>query len=177
MYSRIVTINTTGNTRTVIGGVGENKAGNQRGYDVPPRPGFLCFSSVSNDPRITTCRVDVYGISLNPVEGVDLPGKVVIELPATVVIFGPPGLEILISAWKVGPAGERGAARTFTGVGPHPVPQWARTIDITSSVTFLDILGATIATLGQPGVGYTIPGRAVTMTMANAADVTSVRQG
>ncbi len=190
MFSRIVHIPPSGIVKVTIGGVPEalsNEIGAlpadtrqvqaQLGYDIPPRGGLLWIRSPNNDAAIRDVTAVVVGIDGHAVTP-DLPGRVIVELPCQVEIRGEPGVGVLVTAWVSQPPGERGAAQSELGVGPHTIPLWATTVDAAGTlISFFDNANVAIGTFVGPITGLSIPPNANTMTLAGATDCAIFRQG
>ncbi len=188
MFSRILHIPAEAPllVKTTIGGMPEilpgeigfeGAIGPVSGYDVPPRAGLLWIRSPNGDRAIRNATAVIKGIDGHTVT-MDLPGRCLIEMPAQVEIRGPAGLAILVTAWVGDTAGERGAAESVVGVGPHVIPLWATTLDAAGSlISFFDTTPAAIGVIAGPVVGLSIPPNADTMTLAGATDTAIFRQG
>ncbi len=147
------------------------------GYLQPPRDGVLWIDTIDDDPAIAECVANVSGYDTRPIDGIRVPTRVVIELPCSIALEGPPGTNLIVIAWEVKSTGsERGAGRTYRREGADAtgltVPLWARSYDWipedpAAVGTFRDGAGTAVGVL--PGAhalqGYSIPDRAVSIDL------------
>ena len=156
------------------------KDGNQYqvGYMVPPHLGLLHVEAVNvADERVLDCRVTVEGYSNRQIRNARVPGRVVVELPCSVTVTGPAGVDIIIEAWQVYGFSDRGAADSLVRDGADitgsPVPRWAQSFDFSpaagpSTLSFRDRLGGLLGTLASPISNFSVPDGAATVDLSGA---------
>ena len=149
----------------------------QVGYMLPPRMGLLRVLPAGNGPEIFACTASVSGYSNRPISDVKVPADVYVELPASVVVKGPPGTEIIVEAWVLECAGpSRGCSRSgLVGLG-IPVPNWAASVDIALSgvATFRNVAAAIVGVVTGTVVGFSIPDRAISVDLAGPANTSII---
>ena len=155
----------------------------QIGYMVPPRLGVVRVDGVErNDPNVLACRVSVEGYAGRPIDNARAPARVVVEMPCSVSIVGPPGTSIIVEAWQVLAVRERGAARSYFAEGAplagSEVPPWAQAFDFSGeggTATFRDPGGAVVGVVSAPLVGFTVPDGAASVDITTGETI-SFRQ-
>lgn len=153
--------------------VGGETSKGQIGDEIPPRIGTISITGVDWDAvRTCTARVEgyfarQYGPSVCPVE-------IITELPASVVITGPPGTQLLVEAVVLSSYDERGAHQTVMKAGGSntvaAVPIWARTFDYSgsASATFRDESAAIVGRIDNTTRSHTIPDGAASVELSGS---------
>jgi len=132
----------------------------QVGYQRKPRLGQIVVSGIGEDPRILDCEVSVTGYAGRPISGGKVPGTVTVELPASITVTGPEGVEVIVEAWEVRSIGnDRGMSKSYIPANDIPVPLWAKSFDIGTNATaeFHNAAGAVVGFVTGPVVNFSIP--------------------
>lgn len=181
----------TGNrsTKVWVGGPDkEQETGQDYGYDARSRFGVikvLPYSPAEHE-RASQCEVQVIGYQSRTVSNAKVPGSVIIDLPASVIISGPEGVNLLVESWEFLGVSDRGAADSYvvadTAVTSE-IPEWAGSFDCsligdTASLSFFDALGNTVGALGVSISNFSVPKGAFTFTInGDAGSFVVFRQG
>ena len=188
-YTKVTVIPETGKARFgIVGGSGiiehEGLAA-QVGFEQPVRKGVLWVNSLEEKTAlIRQCRVKLFGYNNRPIEESACPTRIIVELPVSVEIEGPPGLQVVLGAWTVETVGnERGAHRSHWGQGTQPIPNWGRVVDWNPStgatLVFRDHTNATVGQLSSTAgavVSFTIPEGAVSAEQTGSDSLLVFRQ-
>lgn len=144
----------------------------QIGYMVPPRLGIVHIDAVErDDPRALQCVASVEGYASRPIDDCRVPGRIVVELPCSVSVVGPPGTSLIVIAWEVTGFSERGGGRSSYAANPilgAPVPLWAHSFDYSGEgglLTFRDPFGSVVGAFSAPLVAFSVPDRAATFDL------------
>lgn len=151
----------------------------QVGYMTPPRKGLVRVTTLAGEEEITNCIFDVSGYNDNPINGAKAPGRVIVELPCSVVVSGPPDTIVLVEAWECDAFPDRGAALSL--VSPiadpgAPIPLWASSFDLSEPgiATFRNTAGAIVGVVTGSVVNFSVPSGASTVSLASTTANTSL---
>lgn len=175
LYSVLTTIPETGVSR--LGTVGGSPFGEidgnelQLGHILPPRKGLIRIDSRGNSEDIFNCSAIIEGYYDKEIANVKVPGRIIVELPCSVTITGPEGLEVLVEAWDLEAFPDRGACSSIMGPteDPVPIPTWASSFDLSQpgTATFTDTTGAIVGVVIGGVVNFSIPARAANVAIAS----------
>lgn len=148
----------------------------QVGYMLPPRLGLLHVEPVGDSELVLDVRATVEAYSNRPITDVRVPGRIAVELPCSVILTGPAGVELIVEAWEVYGFSDRGGARSYVRAGADlngaAVPRWAMSFDFSpgaaSTATFRDRSGAVVGVLSSPVSNFSVPDGAATVDLAGA---------
>jgi hypothetical protein len=176
LYTSQITIPKEGIIRIgTIGGSPDKVIGNNRyqiGYETPVRYGILnIFLSELDNNLIHDVTLTAQGYGSNFYEQFKCPGSIYIEMPCSLIIKGPEGLNLIIEAWEVSGVITRGAQRSHNGADTNIViPRWAENFDLAgATATFKDRLGNTTGEVSGNVVGFSIPDKSVTVDLVDLA--------
>lgn len=178
LYSQLLTISATGILKiSGIGGSGYDPDGiRQVGQDSPPRFGVLNITG-TDTAALRDSRVKVTGYYERDVAECACPVEIITELPASVTIEGPPGLQLVVEAWPLTTSGDERGGRSSSSVAvgaslSGPVPYWARSFDFAgnSTVTFRDAAAAVVGVITSAVSGFSVPDRAATFDLVSTTN-------
>lgn len=154
----------------------------QLGYMQPCRYGLIRIRPIGDSVDIFDCVANIFGYYDNSIKVIRVPGDIIVELPCSVEVVGPPGTNLLIEAWVSEAIVNRGACSSFiSNQNGIIIPHWATSIDFTGNLCiFRDnsgaIVGAIDYVINTSVVGFSIPKGAATVDISgiNAARTTLI---
>lgn len=173
LFTRQFAIGENGETRLgTIGGSpfvqdSDGKDTNKQvGFTTKCRYGIIRVDSAfPNQPAIFDCRIEVQGYYNKIISNAKAPGRIIVELPASVTVFGPPGTTILVEAWEFLATADRGACQSVLSASGISVPDWASSFDLSapSVATFRDNANNIVGIVTGTVVNFSIPSLAATV--------------
>ena len=155
---------------TIGGQPFEDREGQQMqvGYILPPRLGLVHIDVEGTDERIYRATAEIQGYGGHLISDVKCPARVAVELPCSVKLDGPPGLNVIVMAWEVYGFSDRGASKSFTKIGAPlagNIPTWASCFDFsgvgaTAQVEFQTNVGLTVGFVTSTQTNFSIPNQA-----------------